>query len=161
MNPGQPNFEAIPAKPETQAETSVPGAGFEAPKTVERPSEQASPVSQVTGHRSPTSPPAAAKDETTKAVENALEEGLRDVYAKLPAGRKAKFQKEGERITREISAMVKSLKVQADRVLGLIRKWLALIPGVNKFFLIQEAKLKTDRIMLIAEEEKAKRTTTL
>jgi hypothetical protein len=40
------------------------------------------------------------------------------------------------------------------KILALIRDWLKLIPGVNRFFLEQEAKIKTDKILLAAEEKK-------
>jgi hypothetical protein len=43
--------------------------------------------------------------------------------------------------------MVRGLKIHAKKVVELIRDWLLTIPGVNKFFLEQEAKIKTDRVL--------------
>jgi len=34
----------------------------------------------------------------------------------------------------------------------LIKKWLLLIPGVNKYFLEQEAKIKADEIVKMKNE---------
>jgi hypothetical protein len=39
--------------------------------------------------------------------------------------------------------------------LKLIREWLLIIPGVNKYFLEQEAKIKTDKIQQLYEREHA------
>ena len=33
------------------------------------------------------------------------------------------------------------------KIIDVIKKWLSIIPGINKFFLEQEAKIKTDKIM--------------
>ena len=43
--------------------------------------------------------------------------------------------------------MVRAYKVKVRDVVHLIREWLLVIPGVNAFFLEQEAKIKTDRIL--------------
>jgi hypothetical protein len=42
--------------------------------------------------------------------------------------------------------------VQARKLLTLIRRWLVLIPGVNKFFLEKEAKIKVEKIVNLAEK---------
>jgi len=52
--------------------------------------------------------------------------------------------------------MVGSFKIKARKVLHLIRDWLKIIPGINKYFLEQEAKIKTDKIIELAEQEKQK-----
>ena len=38
-------------------------------------------------------------------------------------------------------------KIQVKKIFILIISWLKIIPGVNKFFLEQEAKIKADRIL--------------
>ena len=43
--------------------------------------------------------------------------------------------------------MVRQYKVEVKRVLTMLKDWLTSIPGVNRFFLEQEAKIKTDRIL--------------
>lgn len=105
----------------------------------------------------PTSATAAApvaKDEVVIEVEKILEDGLGSFYASLPEDAKPLFKRKGEEASRQISEMVRTLHVQVKRVLELIHAWLKTIPGVNKFFLEQEAKIKTDRIMALVEERK-------
>ena len=99
-----------------------------------------------------------SKDEVTIEVEKVLEEGLGPFYASLPDSAKPLFKQRGEEASREISEMVRNFHVQARRVLQLIYVWLKTIPGVNKFFLEQEAKIKTDRIIAL---EEARRQETL
>lgn len=99
------------------------------------------------------------KDETVIEVEKVLESGIGPFYASLPPDAKPLFLKKGEEAATEIAEMVRSLNVQVKRVLELIYAWLRTIPGVNKFFLEQEAKIKTDRIVELVEtikEEKMK-----
>ena len=54
---------------------------------------------------------------------------------------------EGEKTASQIEALLEKGKDVAKKILHLIRQWLHKIPGVNKFFLEQESKIKTDRIM--------------
>ena len=151
---GTPSFEQTPKLPETAREAPVAGAAFEAPAPVqERPSAPApAPVAPA-----PAVPAAPRKDPTVRGIESILEEDLADTYSKMNPALQAKFRKEGERVTGKIADMVRSAKLKAREVLELITGWLKLIPGVNTFFLIQEAKIKTDKIVALAEEEKKKR----
>lgn len=82
-----------------------------------------------------------------KSVESVLEEDLADTYAKMPPGLQKKFKKEGERVAGRIAEMVRKAKFKAAEALKLVAGWLKMIPGVQKFFLIQEAKIKTDKLM--------------
>ena len=50
--------------------------------------------------------------------------------------------------------MVSAAKVHSKKILKAIVGWLKMIPGVNKFFLEQEAKIKTDKILLAVEDKK-------
>jgi hypothetical protein len=45
-----------------------------------------------------------------------------------------------------------SAKFKVKAIVDLIKKWLAIIPGVNKFFLEQEAKIKTDQIIALKQK---------
>ena len=49
--------------------------------------------------------------------------------------------------------MLKAAKVQVDKVFDLIKNWLGLIPGVNKYFLRQESKIKTDKLLKLKKEK--------
>lgn len=149
-----PSFEQKPSPQEHPPVASETGVAFEAPAPVqEKPSAPvpAAPAPSPSSHAVP------RKDSVTLGVEGILEEDLADTYAKMDPALQAKFRQEGERVTGLIAAMLRSAKVKARETLALITGWLKMIPGVNRFFLIQEAKIKTDKIVALAEEEKRKR----
>ncbi|WKZ29456.1 MAG: hypothetical protein QY323_01855 [Patescibacteria group bacterium] len=147
MPPGgsKPGFEEVPAIPEQRNEVPETGASFESPTpAVEQPSE---PVPAAPVASPAPAPIAAPKDPSVRAVEAILEEDLGDAFRKMTPEMQAKFRKEGERITAVIVEMVRNAKVNARLVLNMLARWLKMIPGVNRFFLTQEAKIKTDKIL--------------
>ena len=95
----------------------------------------------------PSAPAVPPKDEVTRRVEKMMEEDLGDLFWKMPPAAREIFKAKGEETARKIRALLDSAKVRAKDILKLIKNWLRLIPGVNRFFLEQEAKIKTDRIM--------------
>lgn len=93
--------------------------------------------------------PVRVIDGVTKAVEDILSEDLGTMYATLTPEQQAVFRREGERTAGVIREMLEKVKIKTSTLLDLIRKWLRLIPGVNKFFLEQEAKIKADKVMAL------------
>lgn len=88
------------------------------------------------------------------AIERVLEEDLSPIYAKMSPQQQQQFRLKGEEVTRTILKMVyRETKVRVKKIISLIRGWLKLIPGINKYFLEQEAKIKADRIAEIAIRE--------
>ena len=85
-------------------------------------------------------------------VEKVLEDGVAPFYEKMPRNLRISFKAKGEEVAREIEEILKSVKVQANKILQLIISWLKMIPGVNRFFIEQEAKIKTDKILLLKKE---------
>jgi|EPASupsiteSAE347_1022098.scaffolds.fasta_scaffold03283_7 hypothetical protein len=83
------------------------------------------------------------------AIDNILSEGLNEVFLKMNPDEQAVFKKTGEETVIKISKLLMETKVKVNKIVALIRKWLQLIPGVNKFFLEQEVKIKADKIMRI------------
>jgi hypothetical protein len=94
-------------------------------------------------------------DAFQKEVENVLTENIAEIYKQLPQDRKAVFKQKGEEVAQQITAMIKGGILQIKKILKLIREWLLIIPGVNKYFLEQEAKIKTDKIQQLYEREHA------
>ncbi len=88
----------------------------------------------------------APKSEFFLALENTLAEGVGDMYARMEPNLRAMFKQKGEEVARKIEAMVASGKARFKQILAWIKEWLRMIPGVNKFFLEQEAKIKADKI---------------
>jgi len=124
---------------------------------LEKPAEQA-PVSKVIEGQPTTAAavPTAAipTDEVVTEVEKILEQGLGEHFSKLKPEDQKKFKQKGEQASKEIADMVRNLKFKMKRALLLIRDWLLCIPGVNKFFLEQEAKIKVDKLIELIEARK-------
>lgn len=96
-------------------------------------------------------------DPVMKQIEEFLSDDLLELYSQMPPEAQAIFKTKGEETAGKITEMIRSAKVAAKEILELIVAWLKIIPGVNKFFLEQEAKIKTDKILAFAEEQKAKK----
>ena len=86
-----------------------------------------------------------------KQVESLLSEGLKELYMSLPEARRAAFKQTGEMVANKITDMVMFGKTKVKEIWKLIGEWLRVVPGINKYFLEQEIKIKTDRIMMFAE----------
>ena len=93
------------------------------------------------------------KSERLTKVEKILEEDLEEIYFKMPPEAQRRFKLKGEEVSLKIEEMFKAGKVIAKKILLLIRSWLKIIPGINKFFLEQEAKIKTDKIMRFTDRD--------
>ncbi len=87
-------------------------------------------------------------------IEGILAEDLADVYENLPDDLKPKFRVKGEETAGKIRIMMQEAKIKARKVLKLIKEWLKMIPGVNKFFLEQEATIKTQKLLGLKRDEK-------
>ena len=96
------------------------------------------------------------KSETLKNIENIMAEDLIRFYEKLPQDEKIEFKKKGEETATKIEQLLQKAKVKVGKILNLIKKWLKMIPGINKFFLEQEAKIKTDKILALKEKQNQK-----
>jgi len=92
-------------------------------------------------------PAISAKSEIRQKIENVLEEDLKDAYFKMEPELQAKFKHEGEQTAEKIEDLFSRGKATAHKIFKLVLAWLKLIPGMNKLFIKQEAKIKADRIM--------------
>jgi len=130
----------------------------ERPEAVEGTREEAAVVSE-TAPVAPVSTPVATSRQVTKdpvllRVEEVMEEDMKETFYSMTPELRVKFKRQGEVTAEKIRKMLSSAKVKANKVLELIVAWLRIIPHVNRFFLEQEAKIKTDRIMALAEQKK-------
>lgn len=143
----------VPRPPEAAPELQPHAAPERPPEAPEvKPVEEtAAPVAPVL----PVAPaPPPTRDPELIAIENILAEGLEELYREMPRELQAQFRAKGEETASRIKDMIHRAKVKARRVLSLIKGWLRLIPGVSRFFLEQEAKIKTDKILAHAERKK-------
>lgn len=84
-----------------------------------------------------------------QAIEEIMSAGLDQAFLKMSPKEQKKFKEEGEKTAKKINSLFKKAKLEASKVIKLISRWLQLIPGVNRFFLEQEAKIKSDKIIKI------------
>lgn len=82
-----------------------------------------------------------------KKIEKILEKNLEELYIHMPPDKKTKFKNLGEQTANQINNLLDKTKIKIKEVIDLIRKWLLIIPGINKFFLEQEVKIKADEII--------------
>ncbi|MFA6215274.1 MAG: hypothetical protein WC768_01755 [Patescibacteria group bacterium] len=109
----------------------------------EKPKPKPVPLGAV----KPTEIDSAGKTQVLLEIENILEEDLADLYFQLDPKTQEKFKSEGELAAAKIEKVLGETKVKVKMIFRIIFEWLKVIPGVNKFFLRQEAKIKTDKIM--------------
>ncbi len=115
------------------------------------PAVEATPPAEM-----PQRAPAAAAQATAKRdpmiaqIENVLQDGVFEAYMAMGPAEKQAFKTRGEQVAGQVRQMLAAGKVQAKKIWQLIREWLRLIPGVSSLFVEQEAKIKTDRIVLLA-----------
>lgn len=84
-----------------------------------------------------------------QSLEAILEEDLENLYFSMPEKKQQEFKIKGEQTAQQIAKLVTTAKATFKKVFKLILNWLKIIPGVNKYFLEQEAKIKADRILEI------------
>lgn len=135
-----PHPEILPSLEKT-AETQElePSAGslsneIESVNTSELPSV-ASPLTPV------------QKGDKQIKIEKILEQDLADIYSKMTPIEQQEFKKKGEETTTSIIQILNKPKFKIKNIVILIKNWLQIIPGVNKFFLEQTAKIKADKIV--------------
>jgi hypothetical protein len=155
--PEVPSSEPTPeVAPEQTKEAPI--SAEVAAESVSAPVEAAPVEVQEQPVRVPVVAPVApvAKDELQNEIEGIMSKDLTDVFLNLPDNKKEAFKIAGEQAAIKIMAMIQEGKVKVKKILDIIRDWLRIIPGVNKFFLEQETKIKADAILnLVAEREKS------
>ena len=143
-----PGQEPAPVQPEQSAEqeSAVPqqAAPQEAPVQVQAAPQVAVPAAQQLVAPDP-------RAGVLKQVEGLLSDGLKELYMSLPEARRAAFKATGEVVANKITDMIMYGKAKVKEIWKLIGEWLRVVPGVNKYFLEQEIKIKTDKIMMFAE----------
>lgn len=137
--------EQVPGQFEVEKKVEMPQSQEVVPAPVIEGKKEAVPVAPVQGAVTPA--PATVKNEIVTKIENILAEDLEDIYFNLPPAKQAEFKKTGEETASSISLLLSGAKIKVKKILLLIMDWLKSIPGINKYFLDQEAKIKTDKIL--------------
>lgn len=136
-------------QPGTIAETAKKVDFLDTEKLVNPPSDATPTSSSILPKPGTPVPPEV---ERQAEIERILEDDLSTVYFNLPADKKEMFRLKGEQTAYEINDLLSAAKVKVKKIIKLIRNWLLIIPGVNRFFLEQEAKLKADEIIKLNDK---------
>jgi len=132
------------SSPEIKSERVLPSS--DKPKEIAKPGERRSGAGIAAV--------SAAQDfqeRRAAAIDNILAAGLNDIFLKMDAQKQAEFKKKGEETVAKINILLSQTKIKINKIIDLIRSWLKLIPGVNKFFLEQEVKIKADKIIKLKD----------
>jgi len=98
----------------------------------------------------------SSEEERRKQIDIILSDGLNDVFMSMTPKQQKKFQEEGVETVNKINKLLSQTKVKVRKIIELIRRWLKNIPKVNKHFLEQEAKIKTDKILKLKKDKDKK-----
>lgn len=134
----------------SEQETSEKEAEIEKPQSQE---EKGQPQTETTTKRKflPSkkviAPVSLPRDEITVKIEKIMEDGLNDSFQRLSPIAKQEFKIKGEQTAYKVRELLKSTHVKVKKIFRLILEWLRILPGINHFFLEQEAKIKTDKII--------------
>lgn len=104
--------------------------------------------------RKPTQIP-QVRDALAIQIEKIMEAGLSDAFRELTPIQKQEFKIKGEETALEIRSLLRSTQVKVKKIFELLLDWLQLLPGINVFFLEQEAKIKADKILALKRMDDA------
>jgi hypothetical protein len=140
-----PKIEQGP-NPENKAEQIL----AQPPRTVEAP--LASSARGVSGAAPASRTEPDAQQQRAAAIDDILSSDLNDIFLKMPPAQQREFKQQGEAAVTQINSLLNRTKVKVTKIIDLIKAWLKLIPGINKFFLEQEAKIKADKIVKLKDK---------
>lgn len=156
---GTTTFEAPVAEQAPEAtentEAAVPSESESSPAETTAAAEQ-QPTRRPAGPRPTVAQVAVPRDELTKQVERIMEEDLVEAFQQLSPIAQQEFKMKGEQTARKIRDLMKGASLKVKKIFSLILEWLKMLPGINRFFLEQEAKIKTDRIIALHKEDHVK-----
>jgi hypothetical protein len=121
-----------------------------------RPAEERAPVVTPPRVQPSSAPPIKKRTEKTatrRKIEEILAEDLEEVYISLPAHARQKFRIEGEKAAAKVEILLMHAKLALMELIKVIREWLLVLPGVNRFFVEQEAKIKADKLIVLHKEK--------
>lgn len=132
---------------ETESFLEQETAAERAPEPREVVNEQVPPPSRPARTVQAVAPTPRQMDELMARVEKILEEDLGDAYGRLSPIAKQEFKIKGEQTATKIRQLMRGTSLKVKKIFKLILDWLKMLPGINRFFLEQEAKIKTDRLI--------------
>lgn len=151
-----PDLPPVPEAP--VAAEAKPEVAVEAQPTETEQPKPSKPQAQD----QPAMPPPAAtpvqaqpeKTETRMQIESILQEGLAPMFLQMNPQERLAFAQAANETASKLEVLVTQFKASAKEVLRLIKAWLKKIPQVNKYFLEQSSKIKTDEILLVQAQKR-------
>lgn len=144
----RPLEQQVEPAPERPAVETKPGMETAVVETLPAKLQASAPVIK----------PVPAISPMRQQVENILAHDLESYYQKLTPEEQKIFRAKGEETAGKIVQLLEQAKLKIKKIWRLIKDWLKLLPGVNKFFLEQEAKIKTDQIVQYYHIQKTKKS---
>lgn len=153
-NPSRPNFleRGQNKTPETSAVPETIPAQNQAPATpVALPHDQVGPTPTVTlPDISGTN--IATANQTEQRLRHILSEDMAELMADLPADQKKEVQIEGLKTVDKLQLLLRQAHLKVKQIWELVWSWLKRFSGVNRFFLEQEVKKKTEEVLELRKE---------
>ena len=142
-----PKIEKLKTSPESSEKEISPEKKLEEAreKIIEKKDE--TPISDVKIDTDQEEKIETEEDERLKKIDDILAFGLNDIFLTLSPDKQQEFKIKGEETRDKINLLLKKTKINVGKIVNLIKKWLSIIPQVNRFFLEQEAKIKADKII--------------
>ena len=145
--PSWPGRPEVPKKKEQIEEEKSPEDALEQPAPVEEERKPLPSTTSVTDEPEEVETLTDQEEEEVHEIESILSENLEELYEQMTPQLQEQFKVEGEATARKIHGLLQKTKIRFKEIIGLIKQWLTMIPGVNKFFLEQETKIKTEKVI--------------
>ncbi|PIR66786.1 MAG: hypothetical protein COU51_02110 [Parcubacteria group bacterium CG10_big_fil_rev_8_21_14_0_10_36_14] len=94
-------------------------------------------------------------DEELIEIKGILSEDILGLFKQMSSLRQQVFRRRGEDIAIKIKLTMQKTRVKASDIFELIKNWLKMIPRLSLYFLEQEAKIKTDKILGLKKDGQA------
>ena len=94
------------------------------------------------------------RDDITLKIESIMETDLGDAFQALTPLQQQEFKLKGEETANLIRQLLEQTKVKVKKIFALLIAWLKFLPGIDRFFLEQEAKIKADQIIALSKQNK-------
>lgn len=89
------------------------------------------------------------QDEVLVQVKKILEDELGEDFERLSDAAKERFFTKGNELARQLAVRIRKRALPPGLVHKGVTKWLSTIPRVNKYFLEQAAKTRTDTLLAL------------
>jgi hypothetical protein len=148
--PPKPEAIQTPPNPEIIRVPETPSENPSSPEDTSTLNKALTSLRQILGRTKNQAPHIPnVRDELTVRVEKIMEEDLTDAFKTLSTVKKQEFKIKGEQTAYQIRELLNKTHVKIKKIFKLILEWLLLLPGINRFYLEQEAKIKADKILAL------------